>query len=161
MKIAKDKVASFHYILRDEQGEVIENSHDASPVLYLHGARNIVAGLEAELEGREPEDEVRVTVEPAQGYGEYDETLRQRVPLKRLQGVKKLKPGMRLQVNTSRGTRAATVMKVGRFHADLDGNHPFAGKRLDFEVKVLDVRDATQEELRHGHAHGEGGHEHG
>ena len=160
MNIEKDRVVSFHYILRDDAGNTVEDSNGGDAMVYLHGARNIVVGLETELEGHAAGDEIRVTVPAEQGYGAYDPNLKQRIPLKRLKGVKKLEPGMRLQINTSKGARVATVVKVGRFHADLDANHPFAGRALDFEVRVVDVREATEEELQHGHAHGPGGHQH-
>lgn len=161
MSIENDKVVSIHYTLKDTEGNVLESSVDKDPMSYLHGHGNIIPGLENALIGKESGDSLSVTVEPEQGYGTYDESLVQRVPVKRL-GVesRKLKPGMMLQLKTRRGPQMARVKKVGRFVVDIDVNHPMAGKTLVFEVTIENVRDATDEERSHGHAHGPGGHQH-
>ncbi len=161
MSIENDKVVSIHYTLKDTDGNVIESSIDKDPMSYLHGHGNIIPGLENALTGKTEGDELSVTVEPSEGYGEYDESRVQRIPVKRL-GVesRKLKPGMMLQLKTQRGPQMARIKKVGRFVVDLDVNHPMAGRTLVFEVTVQSVRDATKEELSHGHAHGPGGHQH-
>jgi FKBP-type peptidyl-prolyl cis-trans isomerase SlyD len=116
-----------------------------------------VAGLESELRGRRAGDELTVTVAPEDAYGARDPTAVQRVPIKHLVRPGKLAVGKVVAVNTSVGPRRATVLKVGRFNVDVDLNHPLAGKTLIFDVKVLDVREATSEEIAHGHAHGPGG----
>ena len=165
MKISADKVVSFHYNLSDVDGALLETSRDADPTLYLHGHKNILAALEEELEGKAVGDKITVTLTPAQAYGERKEGAVQRVPIKHLHNhaalKNKLKPGARVSVNTQHGPWEAVVLKVGKFNVDIDSNHPLAGKTLTFDMEVIDVRDATPEELAHGHAHGAGGHNHG
>ena len=162
MEIAKNKVVTFHYTLTDEEGSFTETSEERGPVAYLHGRNNIVPGLEAELVGKRAGDELKVTVPPELAYGLRVDDALQRVPIKHLVKPGKLAPGKVVAVNTSSGYRRATVTKVGRFNVDLDFNHPLAGKTLIFDVKIVEVRDATEEEIAHGHAHGPGGaHAHG
>ena len=160
MAIAKDTVVQFHYVLKDAEGTVIESSHGNDPMAYLHGHGNIIPGLEEEMLGKEVGAEFIATVAAEKAYGQRDESAKQRVPMKHLQGAKKWKKGMVAHVETEQGQRQVTVIKVGKFMVDVDANHPFAGKELTFEVKVEDVRDATAEEIQHGHAHGLGGHQH-
>ena len=160
MSIAKDTVVQFHYTLKNDQGEQIESTVGAEPMAYLHGHGNIIAGLEKALEGKAAGDTLTVTVEPKDGYGERTEAELQRIPLKHLQGARKWKPGMMAVVETDKGYRQVTVVKVGKFNADVDTNHPLAGMTLTFDVEIVDVRDATEEEKAHGHAHGVGGHHH-
>jgi FKBP-type peptidyl-prolyl cis-trans isomerase SlyD len=160
MAIAKDTVVQFHYTLKDDKGNVIEASHGNEPMAYLHGQGNIIAGLEDEMEGKEAGAEFAVTVSPEKAYGQRDETAIQRIPVKHLKGAKKWKKGMVAHVETEQGQRQVTVIKVGKFMVDVDANHPFAGKELTFEVKIEDVREASAEEIQHGHAHGIGGHQH-
>src|SRR5690554_2924809 len=161
MEIARHKVVTFHYVLTDEAGERIESSEETGrPAVYLHGRNNLLPGLEAELAGRRAGDELKVTVLPELGYGlRVDDAVR-RVPIKHLVQPGKLAVGKTVVVNTTSGYRQAIVTKVGRFNVDVDFNHPLAGKTLVFDVKILDVRDATDEEIAHGHAHGPGGHKH-
>ena len=161
MKIEKNKVARFHYTLTLEDGETVDSSREREPLAYLHGAGNIVAGLEAELAGKEAGDQLTVAVPPEMAYGLRRDDAVQRVPMKHFRTPRKVKAGDAVSVGTERGQMPGTVVKVGRFHADVDLNHPLAGKTLNFEVEVIDVRDATQEEIAHGHAHGAGGHHHG
>ena len=164
MQISADKVVSFHYNLTDVDGTLLETSYDTEPTLYLHGHQNILVGLENELEGKAVGDKIRVTLTPDQAYGERKEGAIQRVPIKHLHNhaaVKnKLKPGSRVSVNTQHGPWEAVVLKVGKFNVDIDSNHPLAGKTLSFEIEVHAIREATSEELAHGHAHGAGGHNH-
>lgn len=160
MQIATDTVVSFHYRLKEEGGEIFEDSHEGSPVLYLHGHRSMLPGLEEALEGKSAGDSFEVNVPPAKGYGERKEGAVQRVPKKHLLTKGKLVPGMMVQLNTEHGPREAIVLKVGLKNIDVDANHPLAGKSLVFAVEVIDVREATAEEVSHGHAHGVGGHQH-
>jgi len=160
MSIAKDSVVQFHYTLKNADGSEIETSRIGDPMAYLHGHGNIVPGLEEAMEGKEVGDIFSATVTPDKGYGERNEELTQRIPVKHLQGAKKWKKGMVAHVQTDQGMRQVTVLKVGRFMVDVDANHPFAGKELVFDVEIIDVRAATQEEISHGHAHGVGGHQH-
>jgi FKBP-type peptidyl-prolyl cis-trans isomerase SlyD len=160
MAIVKDTVVQFHYTLKDADGNIIENSYDGEAMAYLHGHGNIIPGLEEVMLGKEVGAEFSATVAPEKAYGERDETAMQRVPIKHLQGAKKWKKGMVAQVETEQGPRQVTVLKAGKFMADVDANHPFAGKELTFDVKVEDIREATADEVQHGHAHGVGGHQH-
>lgn len=160
MEITKDTVVQFHYTLKDENGEQLESSLSGDPVAYLHGHDNMIVGVENALEGKKAGDEFTVTVEPKDGYGELQPDATQRVPTKHLQGANKWQPGMIATVHTEQGARQVTVLKTGRFMVTVDLNHPLAGKTLTFEVKVEDVRAASEEEISHGHAHGVGGHHH-
>jgi FKBP-type peptidyl-prolyl cis-trans isomerase SlyD len=160
MSISQDQVVSIHYTLRDDAGEVIDRSTDGEPLSYLHGHGNLVPGLERELTGRKPGDRLQVKVAPAEAYGEYERELVQRVPRRALKGIADLRVGMRLQAQTPAGPRAVTVTQLSGDMVTLDGNHPLAGKNLNFEVEVARVRPATEEELAHGHVHGPGDHHH-
>jgi FKBP-type peptidyl-prolyl cis-trans isomerase SlyD len=158
--IADDTVVTFHYKLRDSEGSFTESSEGASPVVYLHGRSNIVPGLETEMAGKKSGDKFTATVTPAQGYGERNPEAVQRVPVKHLATRGPYTVGQMVAVNTNQGMRQARVEKVGHFNVDLDLNHPLAGKTLLFDIEVVEVRDATEEELAHGHAHGPEGHGH-
>lgn len=160
MQITKDKVVQFHYTIKDESGEQVDTSTTGDPMAYLHGHNNMIVGVENALEGKASGDKFSVTVEPKDGYGERQEDAIQRIPTKHLQGAKVWKPGMVAVVHTEQGARQVTVVKTGRFMVTCDLNPPLAGKTLDFDIEVVDVRDATEEEISHGHAHGVGGHQH-
>jgi len=160
VNIGRDTIASFHYTLTDDSGAELESSLDAQPTAYLHGANNIIGGLEAALEGHSAGDSVSVTLEPKDAYGLSSQQRLQKVPVKHLVFNGKLRPGMTVHLNTSDGKRPVTVTKVGRHSAEIDTNHPLAGKTLHFAIDILDVRQATADEISHGHAHGPGGHEH-
>jgi FKBP-type peptidyl-prolyl cis-trans isomerase SlyD len=160
MDIEDKKVVSFHYTLRNGDGDELESSRERQPMSYLHGARNIIPGLEKALVGKTAGDEFSVTVEPAEAYGERNEANLMRIPSKRFGDTRRLEPGQLVSLQTSNGPVQATVVKVGRFNIDVDANHPLAGQTLTFDVEITDVRDATQEELDHGHVHGPGGVEH-
>lgn len=165
MTIDQDKVVQFHYHLYNTDDEtLIENSYDSEPLLYLHGHRNLLAGVEQALTGHQTGDEVRVELAPEQAYGLRDESASQRIPIKHLQSVKPVKQwraGMVAQVKTDQGMQQVVVKKPGRFMVEVDTNHPLAGKALRFEMQVIDVRDATAEEIAHGHAHAGHGCGHG
>lgn len=160
MNIAKDTVVQFHYTLKDDKGELIESTEGKDPMAYLHGHSNIIPGLEKALEGKAVGDSFTVTVEPQDGYGQRKEDAMQRISLKHLQGARKWKPGMMAFVETDQGYRQVTVVKVGKFNADVDTNHPLAGMTLVFDIQIADIREASEEEKSHGHAHGVGGHHH-
>ena len=161
MKIENQKVASFHYTLKNDQDEEIESSHErGDPMTYLHGAGNIIPGLEKAMVGKAAGDQFEVTVQPAEAYGERNDAAIQRVPAKHFGEGRRLEPGQLAILNTQQGPRQVTVVKVGRFNIDVDANHPLAGQSLTFNVEVTDVRDATEEEVSHGHVHGPGGVEH-
>jgi FKBP-type peptidyl-prolyl cis-trans isomerase SlyD len=158
LTIKKDSVVTFNYTLKDDAGEIIDSSSDGEPLAYLHGHGNLVAGLERELEGKAAQDKLSVKVAPADGYGEYSRDLVQKVPRRTLKGIAKITVGMRLHAQTPEGPRAVTVTAVTGDMVTLDGNHPLAGKNLNFDIEVVDVREASEEELAHGHVHGPGGH---
>ena len=156
----KNKAVSFHYTLKNSVGEEMETSREKEPMVYLHGANNIITGLEKAMEGRAVEDTFTATLEPEDAYGIRNEKNVQRVPLKRLKGIGKISVGQILNLKTNKGQVQVTVLKVGRFNVDVDGNHPLAGVQLTFDVEIMDIRDATEDEIKHGHAHGPGGHQH-
>lgn len=158
MPIAKNQVVLFHYSVRDEQGNVVEDSHGGHPNAYLHGHGGIIKGLEEALEGREAGDTFSVTVAPDKAYGPRKDIAIQRVPIKHLVGARRWKPGMIAQVQTEQGRRHVMVAKVGHKFADVDTNHPMAGRTLTFDIEIIEVRDADADEIAHGHAHGPGGH---
>ena len=160
MTVTRDSIVTIHYTLRDDAGTIIDSSTSGEPLAYLHGHGNLVPGLERELAGKNAGAKLSVKLAAADGYGEYDKQLVQRVPLRSLRGISDLKVGMRLQAQTQQGPRAVTVTHIAGDMVTLDGNHPLAGKNLSFEIEIAAVRAATQEELSHGHVHGPGGHHH-
>ena len=160
MAIGQDSVVTIHYTLKDDGGEIIDRSSPEEPLAYLHGNGNLVPGLERELEGKNAGDKLSVKVSPADGYGEYDKQLVQQVPRRSLSGISNIKVGMQLQAQTPQGVRVLTVKRIASDMVTVDGNHPLAGKALNFDVEIVEVRAATEEELSHGHVHGAGGHHH-
>ena len=160
MSIAQDHVVSIHYTLKDDAGEVIDRSAAGEPLTYLHGHGNLIPGLERELAGKNTGDRLQVKIAPADGYGEYDRALVQKVPRRALKGIADVRVGMRLQAQTADGARPVTVTQLTGDMVTLDGNHPLAGKNLNFDVEVAQVRAATAAELAHGHVHGTDDHHH-
>ena len=160
MTITEGSVALFHYSLRNEAGQELETSRGGEPNAYLHGAGNIMPALEKAMAGRGPGDVFSATLAAEEAYGPRQPDRTQRVPAKHLLFKGKLKPGMVVQLQTSEGRRPVTVVKAGKFSADVDTNHPLAGQTLTFDVEIVDVRAATAEEIAHRHAHGPGGHHH-
>jgi FKBP-type peptidyl-prolyl cis-trans isomerase SlyD len=160
LEITADKVVLIHYTLKDDAGGVIDSSAGGEPLAYIQGHGNLVAGLEKALEGKKDGSKVAVSVTPAEGYGKHDASLIQRVPKRSLQGAGDVKKGMQFQGRTDDGMRLFTVTAVIGDMVTLDGNHPLADKTLHFDVQVVSVREATLEELEHGHVHGAGGHHH-
>ncbi|MCY0966224.1 FKBP-type peptidyl-prolyl cis-trans isomerase [Parathalassolituus penaei] len=155
--ITKNSVVELHYRLNHASGEPIESTFDGGePVLYLHGNEQMIPGFESRMEGHVAGDEFEFTLTAEEAYGLRQDNAVVRVPVKHLQGAKRWKPGMLAVVNTNQGNRQVTVLKVGKFMADVDSNHPLAGKDLTFAVKVVSVREATAEEVSHGHAHAGG-----
>jgi FKBP-type peptidyl-prolyl cis-trans isomerase SlyD len=160
MGIGQDSVVSIHYTLKDDDGETIDSSDGGEPLAYIHGHGSLVPGLERELAGKAAGDKLSVKISPADGYGEYSKELVQQVPRRTLQGIAHLKVGMQLQAQTPEGSRAVTVTRLTGDLVTIDGNHPLAGKNLNFDIEITAVRAATEEELEHGHVHGAGGHHH-
>jgi FKBP-type peptidyl-prolyl cis-trans isomerase SlyD len=160
MTIKQDSVVTIHYTLKDDAGEVIDSSASGEPLAYLHGHGNLVPGLERELEGKSTGDRVSVTVSPADGYGEYDRELVQKIARRSLRGVSDVRVGTQLQAHTPGGPRTVTVTQIVGDMITIDANHPLAGKNLHFDIEVTEVRAPIEEELAHGHVHGPGDHHH-
>ncbi len=161
MDIAKDKVVSLHYTLKDTQGKVLDSSSGGEPLVYLHGASNIIPGLEEALTGKKLGDKLQITVTPDKAYGERDERMVQTIPKSQFPNPEKIQMGMRFQVNSNHGPVVLTVIDIKENDVVVDGNAELAGQTLHFDVEITDVRSATEEEMAHGHAHGPGGHHHG
>lgn len=159
MKIEKDRVVRFHYTVSEVGQEPIESSRDREPLAILVGHNNIIPGLEAAMMDKEAGESFGVDVASADAYGERREGLTQRVPKKHF-GNTRLAPGQQVILQTNFGPRAVTVQKVGMTVVDVDLNHPMAGKDLHFDVEIIEVREANEEEVQHGHVHGDGGHQH-
>ncbi|MGD8742621.1 MAG: peptidylprolyl isomerase [Granulosicoccaceae bacterium] len=160
MQITANSVVTMNYRLTDEAGTVIDESQDGS-FNYLHGASNIIPGLEAELEGKQAGDELTVTVEPKDAYGERNDAMTQVVSRDMFDVDTDIQPGMQFHASTPDGQPVmVTVAKVEGDDITIDGNHPLAGVKLTFAVNIVDVRDATAEEISHGHVHADGNAEH-
>ena len=157
--IANDHVVKFHYTLTNSEGEVLDKS-EGQPLVYLHGAGNIIPGLENALTGKTAGEKLIVNVPAEQGYGEYNPDLVQEVPSQMFQGVENIEAGMQFQAQTDDGVQIVTVKSVEGDTVVVDANFPLAGQDLTFDVEIVEVREATAEELEHGHVHGEGGHHH-
>ena len=160
MKIAKDAIVTLNYTLTDDENETLDTSVGGEPLVYLHGAQNIIPGLEEALEGKKQGDKFKVTIPAEKGYGEHLEEMIQNIPKSQFPPGQDLQAGMKFQANSPQGPIVLTVIEVGDTDILVDGNHPLAGENLNFDVEVAEVRAATKEELTHGHAHGPGGHHH-
>ena len=161
MTIKENSAVSFHYTLTDDEGQQLDSSAGKEPLAYLHGAGNIIPGLENALEGISIGDSMTVAVSAAGGYGAVQTELIQEVPRGSFQGVDEIEVGMQFEAQTCNGDSVpVTVTAVTDESVTVDGNHPLAGKNLNFDVSIEDVREASQEELEHGHVHGVGGHNH-
>jgi FKBP-type peptidyl-prolyl cis-trans isomerase SlyD len=160
MKITRDKVVSLHYTLRNTGGDTIDSSTGGEPLAYIQGSGSILPGLESALEGREAGEKLAVRLVAKDAYGERDAALVQNVPRKSLATIGKIKVGTQFHAQVPGGARVMTITAVAKDEVTIDGNHPLAGQDLNFDVEVVDVRDATAGELAHGHVHGAGGHHH-
>lgn len=153
-KVEKNKVVEIHYTLRLADGSIEDTTEGEAPLPYLHGVGGIIPGLEKALEGRSIGDRFQVTVEPAEGYGEYDEALSESIPLNAFPEGTELTEGEEIFVELDDGTATQGIIeRIDKNDVLINYNHPLAGETLTFDVEVVDVRDATQEELEHGHAH--------
>lgn len=161
MIIGQHKVVEFHYTVSDAaNGEQLDSSKDSEPLTYLHGANNLIPGLEAELEGKSVGDEFEVTIEAADAYGEYSDDRVQVVPISAFEGVEKIEPGVMVAADTEQGAIEMIITEVNGDEVTVDANHPLAGRSLTFQVSVEFIRDASAEEIDHGHVHGPGGYQH-
>lgn len=154
MQITANKVALIHYTLTNDAGTVLDSSEGREPLAYLHGANNIIPGLEKELEGKSAGDKLTAKIAAAEGYGERSEELVQDVPMAAFEGVDNVAAGMQFHAEGPAGPVLVTVTKVEGDIVTVDGNHPLAGETLNFDVEIAEVRDATADELEHGHVHG-------
>jgi FKBP-type peptidyl-prolyl cis-trans isomerase SlyD len=160
MQIGNEKVVTIDYTLTDDRGEVLDTSEGQEPLVYIQGAGSIIPGLETALEGKAAGDALKVTIAPADGYGDRDEELVQSVPRERFPVGGEITVGMRFHAQGANGTHLVQVVKVDDKSVTVDANHPLAGVTLSFDVKIIEVREATADELQHGHVHGKGGHHH-
>ena len=159
MIIENNKVVCFHYTLKNAEDTVIESSQDGEPSVYLHGAGNILPMLEKALAGQSQGTHLTVELDALDAYGPRNESLVRRIAVKHLQSRdRKLRAGSIATIDTDKGQQQLTVIKVGKFQATVDGNHPLAGQAIVFDIEITAVRDASEEELSHGHAHGPDGH---
>ncbi|WP_162047314.1 peptidylprolyl isomerase [Vibrio taketomensis] len=157
MKIEKNVVVSLAYQLQLEDGAIVDQSTVDAPLDYLHGNNNLITGLENALEGKVVGDKFEVTVAPEDAYGEHSDDLVQRVPAEVFQGVDQIEVGMRFLADTDQGPIPVEVTEVDGDEVVVDGNHMLAGQTLTFSVEVVAIREATEEEIAHGHIHQGGG----
>ncbi len=153
MIIEKDKAVSLDYTLTNSEGEILDSTQQQTPLVYLHGAGNILPRLEEALEGKKIKSRIKKTLVPEDGYGDYNPQLAQSYPLSKFPNADKLKVGTQFQVDTSGGPVLATITKIENEELTVDMNHPLAGQTLHFDIEVVDIREATEEELKHGHIH--------
>ena len=156
--ITRNKIVSMNYTLTDNAGKVLDAS-EGEPLEYLQGHQNIIPGLEVALEGLKPGDRKQVTVQPAEGYGQHNPELIFALPLGQF-GGQPPEVGMLVQLQSPEGEMMATIKQIEADQVTLDANHPLAGQVLNFDVEIVQVRDASEEELSHGHPHGPNGHHH-
>ncbi len=160
MQISANMVVSIDYTLTDDKGEVIDSSEGRGPLAYIQGIGNIIPGLENALEGKAQGDSLKVSIAPEDGYGERSDDLTQAVPKEMFEGAEEMQVGMQFQTMTESGPQVVTVISIDDEHVTVDGNHPLAGENLNFDVTIVDIREASAEELEHGHVHGPEGHDH-
>src|SRR5436190_24385614 len=156
VQIQAKSVVSIEYTLKNDQGEVLDKSEGHGPLVYMHGMGNLVPGLEKALEGKAAGESLEVTLAPADGYGQRDEKLVRKIPLRKIHD-KSPKAGGRYRAQMDDGHRVVLVNSISGDYASVDANHPLSGQTLHFAVKIAEVREATAEELQHGHVHGAGG----
>lgn len=159
--IGENKVVGFHYTLSNDKGETLESSNSSEPMSYLHGAENIVPGLERQMVGHTVGDKFSAEVPPDEGYGERDESAAQAVPRSSFPDDVEIEPGAQFTAEAPDGSLMPVwVTAVDATTVHIDRNHPLAGETLRFQIEVVSIRDATKEEIAHGHPHGPGGHHH-
>ena len=155
--IGQNSVVSMHYTLKNDDGDVMDTSEGKEPMVYLHGANNLIPGLEAELTGKTSGATFKTTIEPAQAYGEFSKELIQVISKSTFAGVESIEVGMSFVAQGEGGVqRQVRVVEVEGDDVTIDANHPLAGQTLHFDVNVIDVREATPQELEHGHVHAGG-----
>ena len=160
MQITNNAVVAIHYTLKNNKGDVIDSSRNSDPLNYLHGHGNIVPGLEKALKGKSKGETLAVIVPPEEGYGLRLNDQVQQIPRDQFEANADIQPGMQFQAQSPEGVMVVTVTNVDDQHVTVDGNHPLAGEILNFDIEVMEVREASKEEISHGHVHGKGVHEH-
>jgi FKBP-type peptidyl-prolyl cis-trans isomerase SlyD len=160
MQIAKNKVVSIDYTLTNAKGEVLDKSSKGRPLQFIQGQGQLIPGLESVLEGKSAGDALKAQIPAKDAYGDRDEELMQIIPKDNFAEIKDLRVGMELEAEGDDGVRVITVVGIENENVVVDGNHPLAGMDLNFDVTIVGVRDATEDELGHGHVHGPGGHHH-
>lgn len=157
-QVSTNYVIEVHYNLKDDNNELIDTTYDEDkPMVYIHGRRQMITGFERGIAGAVVGDKRAFSVMPAEGYGLRNINNTQRIPSKYLKHEGRLVAGKAIKVNTENGVVPGTIIKVGKFNVDVDMNHPLAGQNLHFEVEIMGIRKALDEEISHGHVHGEGG----
>lgn len=160
MQISKNKVVSIGYTLTDTKGEVLDSSSKDSPLQFIHGQGHLIPGLEKALEGKSAGDTIKAQIPAKEAYGARDEALMQAIPKENFEEIPDLKVGMELEAESDDGVRVITIVGIEDDTVMVDGNHPLAGMDLNFDVTIMGVREATTDELGHGHVHGPGDHHH-
>lgn len=160
MQIANNTVVTIDYTLKDDDQSVLDTSQGQEPLSYIHGIGNLIPGLEKALAGKSEGDRMEVTIAPDEAYGERDDELLQAIPRERFERADEIQVGMQFHTQSDEGMQVVTVVDVDGDNITIDGNHPLAGKTLHFDVRIVGVREASAEEISHGHAHGPGGHHH-
>jgi len=159
MQISANKVVSIHYTLTNNEGDVLDTSSGGEPLNYIQGIGALIQGMEEGLEGKSLGDKLQLKIAPEKGYGVLQMEMIQQVPISAF-GGQMVSPGMQFEAGSEEQRFLVTVKEVSDEFVIIDGNHPLAGVELNFDVEVLEVREATEEELAHGHVHGPGGHHH-
>jgi FKBP-type peptidyl-prolyl cis-trans isomerase SlyD len=160
MQITRHKAVSINYTLTNDKGETLDSSEGGDPLAYIHGVGALISGLETALEGKATGDSLKVSLKPEDAYGMRDDSMVRVVPKEAFGDEVELEVGMVFQSSGGEGPKMIVITEIDGENVTVDGNHPLAGEALNFDVKVVGVRDATTEELEHGHIHGPGGHEH-
>ncbi|MFZ2171026.1 MAG: peptidylprolyl isomerase [Methylococcaceae bacterium] len=158
MQVADNTAVSIHYTLTNDDGEVLDSSIGDEALVYLHGGGNIISGLEKALHGKAPGDKFNVRIPAEDAYGELMDEMVQVISREMFEGIDNIEVGMQFHADVSSGTGVVTVVNIDGDDITIDGNHPLAGLALTFDVEVIEVRAATQEEMSHGHIHGAGCH---
>ena len=156
MEIQNNRVVGVHYTLKNDAGEILDSSSGLEPLVFLQGANNIISGLESALMGKTIGDKLEITIEPEAGYGIRRDELLQKIPRSAFEGVDNLEVGMQFEARTEQGPMPIRVTAIEGNVITIDGNHELAGVRLHFDVSVESIREATAEEISHGHVHSPG-----
>lgn len=158
MQVADNTAVSIHYTLTNDEGEVLDSSIGDEALVFLQGSGNIISGLEKAMVGKVAGDKFNVRIAAEEAYGELMEDMIQVISRDMFEGVDDIEVGMQFHADVSFGSGVVTVVSIDDENVTIDGNHPLAGVALTFDVEVIDVRVATEEEATHGHIHGAGCH---